>query len=227
MSPSASQADLAYSLIKRAVVDGKFAPGEILTETQLADFCRVSRTPVREAVHRLEMEQVLVRGERGISIPDPTSEEIYELYETRAILECAVSRLAAERRTEIDLANIDRWLTTQQTMPTDDFADVIAVNLELARAVWRASHNRSLWEMLERIGLPHSRFGGQSTLSMPGQLEKMIESHVALRNAIADRDGALAEEVSLKRTIAARDARIEMWQLRKRPATQDGALVHG
>jgi DNA-binding GntR family transcriptional regulator len=221
MSPAGGQADLAYNIIKRAIVDGTFVPGEILTETQLADFCRVSRTPVREAVHRLEMEQTLLRGERGISIPDPTSEEIYELYETRAILEGAVSRLAAERRTEIDLANIDRWLTTQQTMPQDDLADLISVNLELARAVWRASHNRSLYDTLERIGLPHARFGGQSTLSMPGQFDKMVESHVALRNAIADRDGDLAEQLSRLRTIAARDARITMWQLRNAPIARN------
>lgn len=225
-SPTVSQAELAYTLIRRAILGGEFAVGQVLTETQLAQFCNVSRTPVREAVQRLEMEQVLERDARGLTIPDPSPEEIYDIYETRGILEAAASKLAAERRTEVDLAHIDRWVETQRAMTSNKLSDNTATNFEFAKAVWRASHNRSLFELLEKIGIPHVRFGGQTTISVPGQLDRTIANHVALRDAIAARDGELAAQLSIKNTIEVRDIRIQMWHARNNPllAEPEGSL---
>jgi DNA-binding GntR family transcriptional regulator len=207
---TSSQTEIAYRLIREAVMGARFAVGQLLTETQLAAFCNVSRTPVREAVQRLEMEQVLVRGDRGLTIPDPSPEEIYDIYETRAILESAVSRLAAERRTEVDLAHIDRWVEAQRSV-TGSPSDHAAVNFEFSKAVWRASHNRSLFDLLERIGIPHARFGGQTTMSMTGQIERTIEWHVAQRDAIAARDADRAADIATSLMREVRDLRIQMW----------------
>ncbi len=211
-SSTTSQVDIAYAAIKRAVVAGEFEVGRILTETQLAQFCNVSRTPVREAVQRLEMEHVLVRGERGLAIPNPSPEEIYDIYETRAILEVAATRLAAERRTEVDLAHIDRWVETQRAMTSTKLSDHTTANFEFSKAVWRASHNQSLFELLEKIGIPHAQFGGQTTMSVPGQTERATQHHLELRNAIADRDADLAGKLAHANTLAVRDLRIRMWQ---------------
>lgn len=211
---STSQADLAYDLIRRAVVGGRFSIGQVLTETQLAEFCGVSRTPVREAVQRLEMEQILVRGDRGLTIPDPSPEEIYDIYEARAILEAAACRLAAERRTEVDLAHIDRWIETQRSLTGDQISEYAAVNFEIAKAVWRASHNRTLFDLLEKLGIPNARFGGQTTLSVPGQTERTIQRHIAQRNAIASRDADLAAEIATSITMEVRDLRMQMWHER-------------
>ena len=216
-SPTNSQADVAYHLIRQAVVGGEFAVGQVLTETQLAQFCNVSRTPVREALQRLEMEQVLIRGDRGLSVPDPSPEDIYDIYETRAILESAAARLAAERRTEVDLAHIDRWIQTQQSMTSTEPSDHSAVNFEFGKAVWRASHNRSLFDLLERIGIPHARFGGQTTMSLPGQVQRTIERHTAQREAIAARDAEQAAAIATAIAFEVRDLRIQMWHERNNP----------
>jgi DNA-binding GntR family transcriptional regulator len=210
-SPASSQTEVAYRLIRQAVVGGEFGIGQVLTETQLAAFCKVSRTPVREAVQRLEMEQVLIRGDRGLTIPDPSPEEIYDIYETRAILESSANRLAAERRTEVDLAHIDRWIETQRSMVDGSPSDHSAVNFEFGKSIWRASHNRSLFELLERIGIPHARFGGQTTMSLPGQIQRTIERHSAQRDAIAARDSELAAEIATTIAYEVRDLRIQMW----------------
>ena len=228
-SSSSSQADTAYRLIRQAIVGGEFAIGQVLTESQLAAYCDVSRTPVREAVHRLEMEHVLLRGDRGLMIPDPSPEEIYDIYETRAILESSVNRLAAERRTEVDLAHIDRWVETQRSMIDGTASEHSAVNFEFGKAVWRASHNSSLFELLERIGIPHTRFGGQTTMSLPGQIQRTIERHSTQRDAIAARNSALAAEIATAIVYEVRDLRIQMWHDRSNsqlsPATGNaGAL---
>ena len=219
-----SQGDLAYDLIRRAVIGGRFSIGQVLTETQLAEFCKVSRTPVREALQRLEMEQILVRGDRGLTIPDPSPEEIYDIYETRAILEAAACRLAAERRTEVDLAHIDRWIETQRSMTSDQLAEYSAVTFEIGKAVWRAAHNRSLFDLLEKIGIPNTRFGGQTTLSVPGQAERTIQRHVAQRNAIAARDADLAAEIATSITMEVRDLRMQMWHERNNALLSSSAF---
>jgi DNA-binding GntR family transcriptional regulator len=222
-TPNTSQADLAYTLIRRSVLGGTFSVGQILTESQLAQFCNVSRTPVREALQRLEMEQVLVRSDRGLTVPDPSPEQIYDIYETRAILEAAACRLAAERRTEVDLAHIDRWIDTARSMTSDKLSDHTAVNLEFGKAVWRAAHNQSLFELLEKIGIPHVRFGGQTTMSMPGQVDRTIERHVAQRDAIAVRDADLAAEIATSIALEIRDLRVQMWHTRHNPVLAAGA----
>jgi DNA-binding GntR family transcriptional regulator len=220
---TSSQTEIAYRLIREAVTGGRFAIGQMLTETQLAALCNVSRTPVREAVHRLEMEQVLVRGDRGLTIPDPSPEEIYDIYETRAILESSVNRLAAERRTEVDLAHIDRWVEAQRSMTSGSPSDLAAVNFEFSKSVWRAAHNRSLFELLERIGIPHARFGGQTTMSMPGHIERTIEWHTAQRDAIAARDAERAAEIATAIMYEVRDLRIQMWHDRSNSSLSTSA----
>jgi DNA-binding GntR family transcriptional regulator len=216
MNANAGQADLAYDRIKRAILAGEFIPSQLLSENQLADFCGMSRTPIREAVQRLEMENFLARTDRGLVVPDPSPDEIYEIYETRAILEVACARLAAERRTELDLANLKRLVESARAITRDDVPELIAANTEVVTAFWRASHNRSLAETLERFGLPSVRFGGESTLSVPGQWERILKYHAAAYDAVLARDADRAAEVVLQQAETVRDMRLELWRTRHR-----------
>lgn len=77
-----------YRRLKAAIVSGQFAPGERLTEERLAEAMHVSRTPVREALHRLEVEEIIEPlGRRGFTVPAPSGSERDELLELRALLE--------------------------------------------------------------------------------------------------------------------------------------------
>ncbi|THG33302.1 GntR family transcriptional regulator [Naasia lichenicola] len=218
---TAGQSNLAYEQIKRAIIAGDLTTGQVISESQLAALCNVSRTPIREAVQRLEMEQFLVRGERGLTVPDPTPGDIYEIYETRGILETANARLAAERRTNLDLANITHLTADARAITDRSIAAITTANLEFARAIWRASHNQSLAETLERLGTPHVRFGGSSTLSMPGQWDKVLAHHSAMLDAIEVRDADRAAELASAHIADVRDVRIRMWHDRNRGVTAD------
>ena len=94
MRESSNQAGHAYTRIRDAVLGGVFPVGSVLTENQLAEYVGTSRTPVREAIHRLELEQIVMRDDRGIAVPDPGPDEIYEIYEVRGLLSAANARLA-------------------------------------------------------------------------------------------------------------------------------------
>lgn len=216
MKATAGQADIAYETIKRAIVSGEFSANHLLSENQLAEFCGMSRTPIREAVQRLEMENLLARSDRGLVVPDPSPDEIYEIYETRAILEVASARLAAERRTELDIANLKRLVEAARSIDGENVTERVAANAEVITAFWRASHNRSLAETLDRFGVPSVRFGGESTLAVPGQWERVVQYHAEAFAAMVDRDADRAAEVAQAQADSVRDMRLELWRTRNR-----------
>ena len=104
----ASHADRVYSALRRDILGGALAPGAALREEELGRFHHVSRTPVREALGRLESEGLAARHPRsGMVVSTPTLDEIVDLYVVREALEGMAARLATERRTEADLARLD------------------------------------------------------------------------------------------------------------------------
>ncbi|MDR1825443.1 MAG: GntR family transcriptional regulator [Bifidobacteriaceae bacterium] len=212
MKTAISQGVIAYDAILRAITSGEFSPGQALSENQLASYCGVSRTPVREALQRLAAEHIIVNTERVWIIADPSPQEIYEMYEVKAILSVATARLAAERRTDLDLAVLEELVRRAEATPDSDPDEMSAINHEFARAVWHAAHNPSLEETMERIGTPHVRFAGRSTIHHPGQWPQAVsfyrDTFEALKARAADASAALAE----RQTLMVRDLRLAMWQ---------------
>ena len=101
----------AYSLILDAIDAGLFKPGDRLVETDLAERFGVSRTPVREALQRLETQSLLTRDGRSLIVASLDHTQIAELYIVRAELEGLAARLAARHATEsvdVSMSTIDR-----------------------------------------------------------------------------------------------------------------------
>src|SRR5882757_42838 len=92
-----------YDRIKQAIMDGELLPSEQLVELALAEWCLVSRTPIREALTRLEQDGLVRRTDRGMTVRENSPEEILDLYDTRIVLESRAAFVAAERRTTMDL----------------------------------------------------------------------------------------------------------------------------
>lgn len=216
MRETSNQSGQAYTGIREAILAGVFPVGSALTENQLAEFVGTSRTPVREAVHRLELEQLLLRDERGITVPDPGPDEIYEIYETRSILSEANARLAAQRRTDLDLSSMSQHAAEVEAGEDEPLGVRAAAHGEFTRSSWRASHNRTLLAELERMGTPDAHFGGASTLVVPGQWERLISFYRDFIDALAVRDGDLAAGLAAANMTAFREARLSLWRERNR-----------
>ncbi len=104
---STNDNERVYEALRRGIVEGRFAPGTRLVEQRLADAYDVSRTPVREAVRRLESEGlVVVARNRGAQVRPLEEAEIADLYGARARLEGYAAELAAARATPQDLAAV-------------------------------------------------------------------------------------------------------------------------
>lgn len=106
-APGAADARAVYDHIRRAIVEGRHPPGARLVEQRLAEELDVSRTPVREAVRRLESEGlVVVERNRGAHVRPLSEGEIADLYEVRARLEAYGAELAAQRAEPADVSTL-------------------------------------------------------------------------------------------------------------------------
>jgi len=195
-------------VLKKAILTGEFKPGQPLVENTLAEWCQTSRTPVREALRRLEQDGLIESSDRGLVVRQRSPEEILDIYETRTVLEAMAARVAAERRTEHDI-RLMRLLWQKNAAVTAP-EDMVEANHQFHRAVWKASHNESLLDLLERVDLHLARYPG-STLSAPGRWQTAQREHQHLVDAIEKRNGDAAHQIAWDHFTAARDIRLELF----------------
>jgi DNA-binding GntR family transcriptional regulator len=200
-----------YDKLKAAILDGTFAPGAPLVESSVADWCGVSRTPVREALTRLEQDGLVTRGERGLVVRERTPEEILDIYDVRILLEETAARLAAERHTPFDIIRLERLLRTGEEIDHCDPQALAESNREFHRAVWQAARSESLMDLLSRLNSHLLRYP-TTTLSYPGRWEHALGEHRQLVAAIGNRDSVSAAEVARQHLTAARDIRLRLWE---------------
>jgi DNA-binding GntR family transcriptional regulator len=138
-----------YAAIHRQIIDGQLSPGSLLSEAELAAAHEVSRTPVRNALARLEHDGLLDRAARGYTVRQRTPEEVVELFEARIVLELAVAETAAERRSVLDLARLSHLV--ERAEASDDRGELIELNNSFHVALREAAHNHAILELMARL----------------------------------------------------------------------------
>lgn len=199
-----------YEMLKQAILSGELKPGRPLVETSLAAWCQVSRTPIREALRRLEQDGLVQRSDRGLVVRERSPQEILDIYETRIALEAAAGRMAAERRTEHDVRLLRRLHERSNQISVDDIPAVVEANRQFHRTVWQASHNESLFDLLDRLELHLARYP-ETTLAAPGRWDAARHQHEALVDAIEQRDPDAAYKVAFEHFVVARDIRLSLF----------------
>jgi DNA-binding GntR family transcriptional regulator len=182
-----------YSALKEMIADHRFKPGERINVEKMTKELGVSRTPVCEAIRRLEQERLLVSvANKGIFMNTLTREEALDLFAVRQTLEGMVARLAAVRIDEKSLKKLDASLAKQEKLI--ERGDIIAYNKEdfcFHTLIHAASGNGFLAEMLERIENMIHPIG----FHVSGFLSNFYAEHVLLIRALKTRDPAEAEAV--------------------------------
>lgn len=200
-----------YEQLKEAIYLGDLQPGQHLVETSLAQSFRVSRTPIREALTRLEQDGLVVRNGMGLTVRERSPGEVLDIYEVRILLEGAAGRTAAERRTNNDIFELRKAHRRYLAAGEKDQRARVAANRAFHQAVWTAAHQPALADLLHRIELQLGRFP-ITTLSYPGRWETSIEQHEALVAAIEARDGDKAAEIASQHFAEAREIRLALWE---------------
>lgn len=209
-APAAAARILPYEMVKNAILAGDLKPGQQLVEITLAEWCEVSRTPIREALGRLEQDGLVERSDRGLVVRERSPQEIIDIYDTRLLLEANVGRFAAERRTTYDVRLLRRLIEVDDQVRSANIEGMVEANQTFHRAVWRASHNESLIDLLERLNLHLARYP-ETTLSAPGRWKAARQQHKMLVDAIEARDSEAAHKMAFDHFVDAREIRLKLF----------------
>jgi DNA-binding GntR family transcriptional regulator len=213
-------ADAVYDALRKAIVARQLQPGDRLAEEQLAKQFGVSRTPVREALLRLETEQFATRvARRGLVVRPIPEREVLEVYAVRAALDGLAASLAAEQSTPPDRARIT-WLSQQvsDAAKASDFVKMAELNIGLHEAICEAAHNGMLSLFMRQIHDWVRRFAeADTTFSRPGRADEATSEHDEIIAAIEAGDAERAGQLAREHMNRAREARIAMLRERSQP----------
>jgi DNA-binding GntR family transcriptional regulator len=145
--------ELVCENIRQAIIDGTFSPGERLMEIQLADEMGVSRTPVREAIRKLELEGFVVMiPRRGTYVADISIKDINEVYEIRTSLDVLAAGLAAERINDDELETLQRLLVEiGQHIEENNMDKIVEVDIAFHDVLYQASRNERLRNIINNL----------------------------------------------------------------------------
>jgi len=181
----------AYHLVLEAIDVGVFKPGDRLVESDLAERFGVSRTPIREALQRLETQSLLERDGRSLIVASLSHSQLAELYVVRRELEGLAARLAAQHATDEEIRVLRDMVTADDAL-VDDPTALSRANKRFHHQLHLASHNRFL---VQQLDLVHRTMALMATtsLAVEGRGEIAQAEHSTLVSAIEARDVAAAD----------------------------------
>ena len=199
-----------YEAIKHAILTAEFPSGQQLVETELAAKYNMSRTPVREALMRLEHDGLVARLDRTHYVRTRSREEVLDIYDTRIVVETHAARLAADRRSSNDLLFLKQIADRMAARKPRDVEAMADINEAFHRRIWQCTRSETLIDLLERVNLHLARYPA-STLSFPGRWDEANQEHYDLLDALEKRDVDRAGEITTAHFAKARDIRLELW----------------
>ena len=202
-----TRSDQAYSFIVEGIQSGRLVPGTRLRETDLAEKTGLSRTPIREALSRLQLEGLLTMdAARGLIVTELDHSMASELYAMREVLEGTAARLAARHASDVEIDFLREINVRDAQLST---AEALAANNRLFHeTLYRCAHNRYLVKTLNTLQ-ESMMLLGRTTLSTPGRAESSRTEHAAIVEALARRDPDAAEQAARAHIIAAYRIRLE------------------
>lgn len=183
----------AYSLIIEAIEGGVYKPGDRLVESELAERLGVSRTPVREALQRLETQSMLARDGRSLIVASLDHNQLAEFYAVRAELEGLAARLAARHARDEEIRVLRRMIDDDRALLGGDPQLLARANRRFHKQIHLASHNRFLVQQLGLLQRSMALMAGTS-LAAEGRDEVAMAEHDRIVTAIENGDGDGADE---------------------------------
>jgi DNA-binding GntR family transcriptional regulator len=200
-------ADAVCATLRHCIVEGALRPGQRLLSDDLANRMGVSRTPVREALRKLEAEGYVSASGKGLVVREYSEKDLEEVFFIRELLEGAAARLAAENASSQELTHMAELLEDMEIASQRGHADVFrTLTGEFHSLIHRASRNDRLAAMLRDMQDNVRRFSS-STLYAAGRTEEALAEHRSLYEAFKTRDGAKAEDLARahrRKTLAMR-----------------------
>ena len=205
---SSSLADTVRDRIVEAIHEGEILPGDRLIEADLAEHHQVSRTPVREAFRRLEVEGWVTQTRySGVQVVELDRSRTSSLYTFRAVLEGTAARLAAQHA---DNAEIELMTDIQDELASvDEPRQLARLNRALHDTIFEASRNPYVQNAQANLRASIACLRG-TTLAVPGRRDEVAAEHGAIIAAIAGHDPDEAERAAVDHIHQARRVRLKL-----------------
>ncbi len=182
----------AYSLILEAIDAGTYSPGDRLVESELAERFGVSRTPIREALQRLETQSLLTRDGRSLIVASLDHNQMAELYVVRTELEGLAARLAAQHATPEEIRVLREMVEEDRALLGDPQA-LARANRRFHKQIHLASHNRYLVQQLDLVHRSMALLASTS-LAAEGRGDRALAEHDRIVACLEAHDGDGAYE---------------------------------
>ena len=183
--------------LREAIRSGVLKPGERIMEIQLAEELGVSRTPVREAIRKLELEgYVVMMPRRGTYVASMSIRDINEIFEIRTALESLSNGLAADHITDDELEHLQRLLVIiGGYIKEGNIEKIVETDIEFHDLLYHAARNERLVGIISNLRDQLTRFRTLS-MSYPGRLEETLAEHRLIVDAIASGDRKAASRAA-------------------------------
>jgi DNA-binding GntR family transcriptional regulator len=198
-----------YERIREAIQQGDFVPGDRILEEDIANRFKISRTPVREALRRLEDEGLLIhQAHQGLTVAKLDYQMVMELFIVRDVLEGAAARMAAQFASapEVEML-VD--MTVRERELADSAEKMALHNRRFHAAICTMAHNRYLSKTLGVLSDSMALLS-KTSFSLPDRRVKVLEEHLAIVEAIKVRDPERAEAAARAHIHSAHRTRLKM-----------------
>jgi len=185
-----------YQAVKKAILRGNVKPGQRLKEEQLASEIGTSRTPVREAFHKLEQEELVTRLPRGgFVVREWSRSDVEEIFGIRSILESYAAFLATERIDKMKLGMLEEKLReSEEYVKRGETEKVIQLNTEFHDILYKSSDSRNLYHMINTLRDYFYRYR-VAILGVNGIPQRSLRDHKKMLSAMKKRESALVERL--------------------------------
>lgn len=217
-APGTLHGETTYERLCEEIRSGKLPPGSRLRETEIAERLAVSRTPVREAIRRLEADGLVDHLPRsGAVVRKLEYPELMELYEMRTVLEGTAARLAARAASPVELEELVA-INDEMRAAAGRPEVVIGLNRQFHKLLLDAARNRFLLRAMATVENTLLILGS-SSMAMPDRAREAVDEHREVLDALLARDGAGAEAAMRRHMERAQFARL---RILRRANAEDG-----
>ncbi len=191
--------DIVFQTIRNAIITGEFQPGERLMETQLAEKLGVSRTPIREAIRKLELEGLVIMVPRkGAQVAQFTEKDIQDVLEVRAALEALSARLACKRMDDRSFLKLQLAIAEYSyAAKNKDLETMIEKDVEFHDIICNATQNDKLIQMFNNLKEQVNRYR-ITYIKNAEDSETVVAEHTAILEALQNRDEETASALASK-----------------------------
>jgi DNA-binding GntR family transcriptional regulator len=178
--------EVVFETLRNAIRSSILKPGQRLMEIHLAEKLGVSRTPVREAIRKLELEgYVIMMPRRGTYVANLSIRDVNEVFEIRTALDSLASGLAAERISDDELEELQRLLVQiGEHIEENNMDKIVETDTKFHDLLYKASRNNRLVGIISNLREQLTRFRTKS-MSYPGRLRETLEEHRRIVDTIA------------------------------------------